>query len=58
MWIVLVRATKEAKWAAHGPFEYKEASNYERSLAATGMERQMVKLIKPWAAITERKETT
>jgi hypothetical protein len=56
MWIVLVRATKEAKWAAHGPFEYKEASNYERSLAVTGMERQMVKLIKPWAAI-EKKET-
>jgi hypothetical protein len=56
MWIVLVRATEEAKWAAHGPFEYKEASNYVTSLAGTGMERQMVKLIKPWAPI-EKKET-
>jgi hypothetical protein len=56
MWIVLVRATKEAKWAAHGPFEYKEASNYERSLAGTVMERQMVKLIKPWATIAKEEK--
>lgn len=55
MWIVLVRANEQAKWAAHGPFEYKDASAYDRSLAGTGMERQIVKMIKPWA--TTDKET-
>jgi hypothetical protein len=56
VWIVLVRATEQSKWAAHGPFEYKEASNYLNSLAGTGMERQLVKLIKPWAPIAKEKK--
>jgi hypothetical protein len=55
MWIVIVRATNKCDWAAHGPFEYQDACDYDHSLAGTGLEHHIVKLIKPWGVLQKEK---
>lgn len=49
MWVVMIRVNERAKWCAHGPFaDHEAAKSYEHKLAGSNMQRQIVKLIKPW----------
>lgn len=49
MWIVIIRVNAESKWCAYGPFDdFESARRYDHGLAGTGLDRQLLHLLKPW----------